>query len=85
MTIQTLVHGFAKNIKDLKAADYKESRLRLQYLDPFWTLLGWDVSNAEQRAPQDVDVLVEPSMDTVEDPGLHTREEFFKSGLHLRA
>ncbi len=74
MTIHTLVHGFAKNIKELKAADYKESRLRLQYLDPLWTLLGWDVSNAEQRPPQDVEVLVEPSMDTVEDDGLRTRE-----------
>ncbi|HTU88585.1 MAG TPA: N-6 DNA methylase [Gemmataceae bacterium] len=74
MNIQTLVHGFAKNIRELKAADYKESRLRLQYLDPFWTLLGWDVSNSEQRPPQDVEVLVEPSMDAVEDDGLRSRE-----------
>lgn len=74
MTIATLVHGFAKHIRELKAPDYKESQARLHYIDPFWTLLGWDVINSEQRAPQDVEVLVEPSMDTVEDDGLRSRE-----------
>lgn len=74
MTIQTLVQGFAKHIKELKAPDYKESQVRLHYIDPFWGVLGWDVANTEQRAPQDVEVLVEPSMDTVEDDGLRSRE-----------
>lgn len=74
MTITTLVQGFAKHIRELKAADYKESQVRLHYIDPFWTLLGWDVTNSEQRAPQDVEVLVEPSMDTVEEEGLRSRE-----------
>ena len=74
MNINILVQGFAKNIKQLKAAEYKESQLRLQYLDPFWNLLGWDVSNSAQEAPQDVEVLVEPSMDSAEDDGLKTRE-----------
>jgi hypothetical protein len=74
MSIQTLVQGFAKNIRQLKAAEYKESQLRLHYLDPFWSLLGWDVANADQRPPQDVEVLVEPSMDTMDDEGLRSRE-----------
>src|SRR5207245_2679963 len=39
-----------------------------------WNLLGWDVANNEQRAPQDVEVLIEPSMDAVEDDGLRSRE-----------
>ena len=52
----------------------KESQLRLHYLDPFWIALGWDVQNHEQRPPQDVEVLIEPSMDSAEDDGLRSRE-----------
>jgi type I restriction-modification system DNA methylase subunit len=74
MDIQTLVQGFAKHIRELKASDYKESSVRSHYIDPFWRLLGWDVNNEEQRAPQDVEVLIEPSMEAAEDDGLRARE-----------
>lgn len=73
-TIKLLAQGFAQHLTELKAPDYKESQVRLHYIDPFWKLLGWDVGNADQRAPQDVEVQVEPSMDTVEDDGLKSRE-----------
>ncbi len=72
--IRTLVQGFAKHIKELKAPGYKESQVRLHYIDPFWTLLGWDVQNTAQSAPQDVEVVVEPSMDSVDDDGLRSRQ-----------
>jgi hypothetical protein len=71
--IKTLVQGFAKHLKELKLPDYKESQVRLHYIDPFWTLLGWDVRNTAQSAPQDVEVVVEPSMDSVGDDGLRSR------------
>ena len=71
--IRTLVQGFAKNIKELKRPEYKESQVRLHYIDRFWTLLGWDVQNTAQSAPQDVEVVVEPSMDSVGDDGLRSR------------
>ncbi|MGA2034319.1 MAG: N-6 DNA methylase [Thermoguttaceae bacterium] len=74
MTIKTLVQGFGENIRQLKAPQYKESQVRLHYIDPFWKLLGWDVSNEDQLAPQDVEVMVEPSMDSAEDDGLRSRE-----------
>lgn len=74
MDIQTLVQGFAKHLRELKAPEYKESQVRLHYIDPFWGLLGWDVANTEQCAPQDVEVLIEPSMDSAEDEGLRSRE-----------
>lgn len=73
-TIRSLVQGFARNIRDLKSPDYKESQLRQHYLDPFLKLLGWDVDNREQRRPQDVEVMIEPSMDTVTDEGRTSRE-----------
>jgi type I restriction-modification system DNA methylase subunit len=72
--IRTLVQGFAKHIKELKAPEYKESQVRLHYIDPFWMLLGWDVQNTAQSAPQDVEVVVEPSMDSVDDDGLRSRQ-----------
>ena len=74
MDIQSLVQGFARHIKALKAPEYKESQLRLQYLDPFWNLLGWDTANSAQCSPQEVEVLIEPSMDSPEDDGMRSRE-----------
>jgi len=72
--IKTLVQGFAKYLKELRAPDYKESQVRLNYIDPFWTVLGWDVGNRAQLAPQDVEVVVEPSMDSLDDGGLRSRQ-----------
>lgn len=72
--IKTLVQGFAKHLKELKTPEYKESQVRLHYIDPFWMLLGWDVQNTAQSAPQDVEVVVEPSMDSVDDDGLRSRQ-----------
>ncbi len=74
MSIKTLVQGFAKHFRELHGPDYKEMQFRGHYIDPFWILLGWDVANNEQRAPQDIEVLVEPSMDVVEEEGLRARE-----------
>ncbi len=73
-TIKSLVQGFATHIRELKGPSYKESQVRLHYIDPFWELLGWDVDNRQQRPPQDVEVQVEPSMDSVDDEGLRSRE-----------
>jgi len=74
MTIRKLVQGFAEHIRELKSPDYKESQVRLHYIDPFWRLLGWDIDNRQQLPPQDVEVLIEPSMDSVEDEGMRSRE-----------
>jgi hypothetical protein len=71
-TIRDLVQDFAEHIRELKSPRYKESRLRLDYLDDFWRLLGWTVGSTDQP-PQNVDVLIEPSMDSVEDDGLRMR------------
>ncbi len=80
--ISTIVRGFAEHLSILKRPDYKESQVRPHYIDPFWTALGWDVSNAAQRPPQDVDVTVEPSMDTVDDRGFASREPDYRFRVH---
>ncbi len=71
--IANLVQGFARNIKALKSSETKEAQIRQQYIDPFWQALGWDVQNHAQRSPQDVEVIVEPSVDTVEGDRLRSR------------
>lgn len=35
-TIRDLVQGFGQHIRELNSAQYKESRLRQDYLDDFW-------------------------------------------------
>jgi hypothetical protein len=84
--ITDLVQGFAKNIKALKSPEMKEAQIRLHYLDPFWQLLGWDVQNQEKRAPQDVDVIVEPSIDSAEDEGFRSRapDYLFRLNVYFR-
>lgn len=84
--IAVLVQGFARNIQQLKVPAYKESRARLDYIDPFWRLLGWDVDNTKHLPPQDVEVLVEPSMDSIDDEGFTTRapDYLFRPGSFPR-
>lgn len=73
-TIKSLTQGFAQHIRELKSPSYKERQLRDHYLDPFWQLLGWDVDNSRQLAPQDIEVQIEPSMESAEDSGMRSRE-----------
>lgn len=52
--LRLLVEKFDKNInyyKDHKNA-YNEHQCRIEYIDPFLTLLGWDVSNEKGLPPQ---------------------------------
>ncbi len=66
--------GFGRLINEVKAPEYKESQVRAHYIDRFWGMLGWDVNNKQQLAPQDVEVLIEHSMDTLDDEGFRSRE-----------
>jgi hypothetical protein len=72
-SIAQLVQGFARNIAELTDSEYKESEVRLEYIDRFWELLGWDVQNKAQRTRQNRDVFVERSMDTVDEGGMRSR------------
>lgn len=73
-TIRSLVKSFAEHIRELKAPDYKESTLRQHYLNPFWELLGWDMDNRKGLPPSQVEVKIEPSMDSAEEGGMRSRE-----------
>lgn len=46
-----LVSRFEEQLPTLKNARYKEHNLRMEYLNPFWESLGWDIHN-RQGLPQ---------------------------------
>ncbi|HRQ73789.1 MAG TPA: Eco57I restriction-modification methylase domain-containing protein [Phycisphaerales bacterium] len=72
-TIDDLVRGFAQHIRELKGPDYLEARVRSQYIDPFWRLLGWDVDNRAQLGPADAEVIMEPTVDVADGQRLRAR------------
>lgn len=59
--LKTLTERFANNLhyyKDSRQA-YNEHSCRNEYIDPFLTLLGWDVSNEKGLPPQYREVIAE--------------------------
>ena len=59
--LRVLVDKFKNNIsyyKDIKK-HYNEHSCRTEYIDPFLKLLGWDVSNEKNLAPQYREVIAE--------------------------
>jgi hypothetical protein len=63
-TIKRLVDSFKRNINTFKAGSINETQLRREYLDPFFTSLGWDVENQQGYADAYKDVLLEYSLKT---------------------
>ena len=59
--LQKLVEHFDANIdfyKDTKRA-YNEHSCRIEFIDPFLKILGWDVANEKGAAPQYREVIAE--------------------------
>ena len=42
-----LVDRFSRDRKVFLSGDYKEEQLRLEFLNPFFTALGWDMDNRQ--------------------------------------
>ena len=62
-TIQQLVQRFEDNRGLYRLGNYNEARLRLEFLDPFFRALGWDVNNEQGYAEAYKDVIVEDSLE----------------------
>ena len=52
-----LVQRFKCNLDQYKRSSYNETQVRVDYIDPFFELLGWDVHNRQGFAEQYRDVL----------------------------
>jgi hypothetical protein len=60
--IERLVERFARNLDVYKRLEYKEAQVRVEFIDPFFEALGWDVRNVQGYAEQYKDVVHEDAL-----------------------
>ena len=60
--ILDLIETFDRNIEAYHSPQYYETQLRLEFIDPFFEELGWDVTNKSGCAPQYRDVIHEDAI-----------------------
>jgi len=60
--VEGLVERFARNLDVYKRGDYKEAHVRVEFIDPFFEILGWDVRNVQGYAEQYKDVIHEDAI-----------------------
>ncbi len=60
--IKQLVETFSNNIDYFKSGVYNETQLRREFIDPFFSALGWDVENKNGYAEAYKDVIHEYSL-----------------------
>jgi hypothetical protein len=54
-----LVNNFLRYADSYRGAQYKETEVRTEFIDPFFTALGWDVANVAGEGPSNKDVVLE--------------------------
>ncbi|MFH1929512.1 MAG: DNA methyltransferase, partial [Chloroflexota bacterium] len=57
-----LVERFERNLDLYKRQSYKEARVRIEFIDPFFEALGWDVRNVRGLGEPDKDVVYEDTI-----------------------
>jgi hypothetical protein len=62
MTIQALVKKYQANRIDCLKTTYNESQLRVDFLDPLFELLGWDIKNISGKPTNEREVLLEEAL-----------------------
>ncbi|RLD54411.1 MAG: adenine methyltransferase, partial [Bacteroidetes bacterium] len=62
MTVKDLVNKYHLNRETYLKADYNETQLRTDFLDPFFELLGWDIKNSEGKPTNEREVLLEEGL-----------------------
>jgi len=62
MDIKDLVKKYHSDRKTYLKANYNETQLRTDFLDPFFELLGWDIKNSRGKPTNEREVLVEEGL-----------------------
>lgn len=57
-----LIDRFARNAASYRAADYGETEVRVEFINPFFNCLGWDINNALGFAEAYKDVIHEDAI-----------------------
>lgn len=60
--IAGLTARFRQNLDVYKAGSYNETQVRVEFIDPFFEALGWDIHNKKGHAEQYKDVVHEDSL-----------------------
>jgi type I restriction-modification system DNA methylase subunit len=60
--ISNLVERFERNIEAYRNPAYNETQVRIEFIDPFFEALGWDVANKAGSAEQYKDVIHEDAI-----------------------
>jgi len=57
-----LIERFDRNRSAYKSDQYNEARLRIEFLNPFFEALGWDIANKNNYAEAYKDVIYEDAI-----------------------
>ncbi|PIP70340.1 MAG: hypothetical protein COW90_05850 [Nitrospirae bacterium CG22_combo_CG10-13_8_21_14_all_44_11] len=71
--LQSLLAKFEKDKAHYVSKGYPEAQVRLDFLNPFFKALGWDIENQAQKPPHERDVIVELSPETTGRPDYNFR------------
>lgn len=61
-TIRELVEKYESNRHFYRTADYNETQVRNEFLDPLFEALGWDIRNSAGKMTNEREVLLEESL-----------------------
>ncbi|MFH1701965.1 MAG: N-6 DNA methylase [Nitrospirota bacterium] len=71
--LQTLISKFEKDKHYYLSKGYPEAQVRIDFINPFFEALGWDIENKAQKPPHERDVIVELSPETTKRPDYNFR------------
>lgn len=71
--LQTLVSKFEKDKTHYLSKGYLEAQVRIDFINPFFNALGWDIENEAQKPPHERDVIVELSPEATGRPDYNFR------------
>ena len=60
--MQKLTEKYDKNLNYYRSARYNETQLRTDFLDQLFSILGWDITNANGKTTNEREVLVEEGL-----------------------
>jgi hypothetical protein len=60
--VEQLVERFDRNLETYKRPEYKETQVRVEFIDPLFEALGWDVRNVQGYAELYKDVVHEDAI-----------------------
>ncbi len=71
--LQTLITKFEKDKNHYLSNGYPEAQVRIDFLNPLFKALGWDIENKAQKPPHERDVIVELSPEATGRPDYNFR------------